>query len=129
MAVLLLALSSCSKKIYFNTSSVVPAAVGYAKIKKDKNGNFAIDISISNLAEVERLEGHKKVYVVWMNSSHENPKNLGQINSDTKGFSRKLMASFHTVSSIEPSKLYITAEEDGGVQYPGNYEVLTTESL
>ena len=123
----LLTFNSCSKKIYFSTSSVVPAARGYVKIKKDKNKNYTIEISISNLAEVKRLEGDKKTYVVWMRSNNENAKNIGQINSDTKIFSQKLSSAFHTVSSARPTEIFITAEEDGTVTYPGNFMILSTE--
>jgi hypothetical protein len=122
-------LSSCSKKVYFTTSPVVPAARGYVKVKKDNNKNYMIDISISDLAEVQRLQGNKKVYVVWMSSNMDSPKNMGQINSDTKMFSKKLTASFHSVSATKPTRVFITAEEDGAVQYPGNFEILSTEIM
>lgn len=129
LAAVLLALNSCSKKVYFTTSSVVPAARGYVKITKDKNENYTIDLSISDLAEIERLQGNKKAYVVWMISNGENPKNIGKIDSDTKRFSKKLSASFHSVSSTKPTRIFITAEEDGTAQYPGSFEVLTTETM
>lgn len=129
MAFMLLAFSSCSKKVYFSTSPVAPAARGYAKIKKDKNKNYNIQVSISNLAEVDRLPGNRKVYVLWMGSNGENPKNMGRIDSDTKRFSKKLTASFHSVSSTKPTRIFITAEEDGNTQQPGNYEVLSTEII
>jgi anti-sigma-K factor RskA len=129
VTIIMLTLNSCSKKISFNTSPVVPAARGNVKIKKDKNENYTIEISISDLAEVERLEGENKTYVVWMVSNNENPKNIGQINSSTKRFSKKLSASFHSVSSSKPSRVFITAERDGTIQYPGNTVVLTTETM
>jgi hypothetical protein len=127
IAALLPFLSSCTKKIYFETSVVVPAARGYAKIKKDKNENYTIQISISNLAEVERLQAGKKTYVVWMIAGRDNAKNIGQINSSMKRFSKSLSASFGTVSPAKPEKIFITAEEDGTVHYPGNLVVLTAD--
>ncbi|MEP7197962.1 MAG: hypothetical protein ABI851_15695 [Saprospiraceae bacterium] len=123
----LLIFNSCSKKVYFPISNVVPAARGSVEIKKDKNKNYSIDINVSDLAEVDRLKGNKKAYVIWMKSDHENSKNIGQINSDTKMFSKKLSASFHTVSSVKPTRIFITAEEDGTIQYPGDFEVLAIE--
>ncbi len=69
IAVVLLALNSCSKKAYFTTSTVVPATRGYVKIMKDKNENYTIDVSIADLAEVERLQGNKKAYVLWIISN------------------------------------------------------------
>lgn len=129
LAALLLALNSCSKKVYFITSSIVPAARGYVKIKKDKNENYSIDVSLSDLAEVTRLQGNKKAYVVWMICNGENPKSMGKIDSDSKWFSKKLSASFHSVSSTKPTRIFITAEEDGTAQYPSDFEVLTTDTI
>jgi hypothetical protein len=122
-------LSSCSSKLYFGTSPVVPAARGYVKMAKDRNDNYTIELVISDLAEVERLQGGKKTYVVWMSSEGENPRNLGQINSDEKRFSKKLSATFQSVSSKKPTRVFITAEEDGSVQYPGTLEVMSTEGI
>ena len=121
--------SSCSNKLYFGTSQVVPAARGYVTMSKDKNENYTIELNISDLAEVERLQGGKKTYVVWMSSEGEHPRNLGQINSDEKRFSKKLSATFHSVSATKPTRVFVTAEEDGTVQFPGNLEVLTTETI
>jgi len=129
LTISLLVLNSCSKNINFLTSSVVPAARGYAKIKMDRNKNYNISVSLSNLAEVERLDGNKKTYVVWMESSNENAKNIGQIMSNTNKLSKKLNASFNTVSSAKPTKIFITAEQDGSVQYSSNIIVLTTGAI
>lgn len=127
LAIVLFALNSCSKKIAFNTSPVVPAARGYVKIKKDGNGNYHIGVSITGLAEVERLQGNKKTYVVWMTGdNNDSPKNIGQINSSSSMFSSKLKASFESVSSVKPTKVFVTAEEDGQATYPGNLVILTT---
>ena len=127
MAVLIV--SACSKKVNLNTSSRVPAARGFIKTKKDKNKNYAIDIKVFNLAEADRLQAGKKVYIVWLVSNNEYPKNIGQINSSTKQFSRKLTADFHSVSPVKPDKVFITAEEDGTVQTPGDYVVMSTEGI
>ena len=129
VGMMLMTLSACSKKISFTTSPVVPAATGYAKVKKDKNDNYAIDISIRDLAPVERLQGDNKVYVVWVTSSGENAKNLGQINSGKGRFSNKLKASFQSVSTYKPTKIFLTAEQNEHVVYPGNIVVLSTENL
>lgn len=47
--------SSCTNKISFLTSSVVPAARGTVKVKTDSNKNHTINIALVNLAEPERL--------------------------------------------------------------------------
>lgn len=124
---ILLVFTSCSKKTFFPSSTVVPAARGYVKIKKDNNANYSIEVSLSNLAEVERLQAGKNTYVVWMLLNEGGPKNIGKIDSDKKMFSKKLRASFHTVSATKPERIFITAEEDGSVQYPGSLMVLSVD--
>ncbi len=129
LGVLMLTLYACNKQMAFSISPVVPAARGTVSIKKDKNENYAIDIKISGLAEIERLQGDKKSYVVWITTQDENAKNIGQINSSTKTLSKRLSASFQSVSTSKPTKVFITAEEDGAVEYPGNMVVLSTEEI
>jgi len=118
--------TSCVTKAKFEKSAVVPAAQGLVKVKKDKNKNYAIQIDISNLAESERLTPSKKTYVVWLVSDRDETMNLGQFNSSSGTFSSKLKASFETVTSNKPTKIFITAEDDETVQYPSGESVLTT---
>ena len=42
---------SCANKITFLDSSVVPAAQGSIKIKKDKNNNYNIQLNLTSLAD------------------------------------------------------------------------------
>jgi hypothetical protein len=115
---------SCAKKAQFLTSSVVPAAEGEVSVKKDKNENYAVKLEINNLAEVSRLQPPKQHYVVWMETDRGMTRNIGMITS-----SNRLKVSFETVSTLKPTRIFITAEEDGNVQYPGSMVVLTTENL
>jgi hypothetical protein len=124
--IMLLTFTSCGKNIAFQNSSIVPAAEGKVSVKKDSNKNYSIAIKISNLAEVTRLQPSKNVYVVWMETEDSLVKNIGQIKSDTGFMSSKLKASFETVTSFEPSKIFITAEDNADVQYPGMQLILTT---
>lgn len=124
--IMFLSFTSCGKNIAFQNSSVVPAAQGKVSIKKDSNKNNLIKIEITNLAEVTRLQPSKNVYVVWMETEDSVVKNIGQIKSDTGFMSSKLKASFETVTSFEPSKIFITAEDNADVQYPGMQLILTT---
>ncbi len=128
-AMMLFCFSSCARKISFQTSSVVPAARGTVKVKKDKNNNNEIKISLSDLADPSRLQPPKKTYVVWMETDNNNTKNIGQISSSTGFLSSKLSASFETVSSFNPVKIFITAEDDGNIQYPGTQVVLSTNNF
>lgn len=115
-------LSSCETKIKFLTSSVVPAANGYVTVNMDKNKNYVLDIHISGLAESTRLSPSKSTYVVWVTGVNGNAQNIGQIQTSN------LNAALQTVSPYKPSKVFITAEDGGNVQYPGE-TVLTTASF
>ncbi len=117
-------IASCSNKAVFQTSSVVPAARGYVKMKTDKNNNNVIQIQVSNLAGVERLQPEKESYVVWMLTDQDITKNIGRLSS-----SKKLNASFETVTSFKPKKIFITAENDENNQYPSQKIVLTTDTF
>jgi anti-sigma-K factor RskA len=116
--------ASCSRKMVFTTSSVVPAAQGTVKVSKDRNNNYEIKISIKNLADVKRLQPQKQTYVVWMVTADGETKNIGLLTS-----SKKLSATLKTVSSSDPAKIFITAENDPGAQYPGEQLVLSTEIM
>jgi len=124
MAMLMLPLSLQAKKIPFIRSSVVPAATGYVKISTNRNNNNTIKISIKNLAEIERLDPAMKTYVVWMVTNNETTVNIGRIVS-----SNRLNVTFEAVSSFQPIKIFITAEENESTRYPGEKVVLTTENF
>lgn len=130
--VLLLAiviLSSCGTSKYdFSTSSVVPAAEGSVKIKKDGNGNYKIDLNVIRLAEANRLNPAKETYVVWMNTEQNGIKNIGQLKTSSGFLSKTLKSSLNTVTSFKPIGFMITAEDDANIQYPTGTIVLTTEA-
>ena len=119
---------SCARKIAFQASTIVPGAEGTVKVKKDNNSNYTIQVELSNLAEPRKLEPAMKTYVIWMETAQEPVKNIGQINSSSSFLSKRLKASFETVSSIKPTRIFITAEDDGTNQYPGT-QILTTTSF
>ena len=122
----LILISSCTQKISFLTSSVVPAARGTVKVKMDDNKNHTIQIALVNLAEPERLSPPKKMYMVWMETDQGEIKNIGRIMTDSGTFSKTLKADFKTVTSFTPVKIFITAEEDANIQSPGWEVILTT---
>ena len=116
-----------AKKFGFLSSSIVPAARGYVKVIRDNNENYLIQVKISNLAEVNRLQPSKQVYVVWMVTDHEITRRIGQIISSTTFLSTKLKASFKMISSSKPIKIFITAEEDAITQTPNEQIILSTD--
>src|SRR3954471_18535243 len=120
----LLMFSSCAKKLHFATSTVVPAAEGRVKYKKDDNGNYAIDVKIENLADPKKLTPSKNTYVLWMETEQSNVQNLGQIVSSTGLFSSTLKASLEAVSPFKPRSFFITAEDNPAITYPSPQVVL-----
>jgi hypothetical protein len=53
-------------------------------------------------------------------------KNMGKIDSSIGFLSKKLKASFETITSFKPMQIFISAEDDASRQYPGEQVVLTT---
>jgi hypothetical protein len=126
---LLLPMQSCSKKVQFENSPVVPAARGDVKISKNSNKNYVIKIKFDNLAEVDRLDPPKKTYVIWMVTDQQSTKNIGQVKSGSSMMSSKLKADFETATPFKPVKIFVTAEDDGNVEYPGMYTILSTSNF
>jgi hypothetical protein len=122
-------MGSCARKISFQNSEIAPAAEGRVKVKKDGNSNYEIKIDLNNLAHSERLTPARNVYVVWMETDQNMTKNIGQINSSKNFMSNKLKASFETVSSFKPVKIFITAEDEANISSPGNTIVMTTRNF
>jgi len=118
---------SCSKKMIFNSSSIVPAASGSVKFKSDKNDNQSIEVKVIHLAPASKLLPPQKTYVVWMMTENNGTKNIGQLQSSGSLFSKTLKASLTTVTSFKPTSFFITAEDDGSVQYSSPFVVLTTQ--
>ena len=128
-AVFIVSFESCARKISFLASSVVPGATGAVTVKKDNNNNYGIQIHLYNLAEPGKLQPPEKTYVVWMVTDQNITKNIGQITSSTSLLSKEMKGYFSTVSSFKPSKIFITAEDDGNIQYPGSQIILSTENF
>jgi hypothetical protein len=122
----LITIMSCARKIRFTNSSVVPAAEGSIKLKKDNNNNYTIDLNIVNLAAPERLSPPKQTYIVWMETEKSGTKNIGQLTSSSGFFSSALKSSLKTVTVFKPVRIYITAEDNAIVQYPTGQVVLNT---
>ena len=126
--ILLLAilLQSCTTKYVFNNSFVVPAAEGWVKVKKDKNHNFKVSLNVKRLADPKRLNPSKAVYIVWMDTEQDGIKNIGQLKTSGSLFSHELKSSLKTASSSKPIAFFITAEDNGALQFPEGQEVLRT---
>lgn len=122
----LVLITACGRKITFTRSSVVPAAEGSVKLKKDKNGNYDIDIYVMRLADPKRLNPPKDSYVVWMKTDDAGTINIGQLKTSSSLLSKALKSSLKTVTSSKPTGFFITAENNAAIQYPEGEVVLQT---
>jgi hypothetical protein len=126
---LLFLMASCTKSEPFLNSSVVPAATGNVKVKKDNNNNYTFKIRINDLAEVGRLKIPRQTYVVWMETEKGNTENLGQLKSSTKFISKQHSASLKATSPFKPVRIFVTAENESNVRYPDREVILTTDTF
>ena len=125
---LLFVITSCSSTQNFLNSTVVPAAKGAAKFSKDANENYAIKVTVTDLAEPSRLQPKKNYYVVWLVTKSKLTKNIGQLKSERGFFSSALKGELNTTTAFEPDYVFITAEDDTNTQIPVGTVVLTTKS-
>jgi hypothetical protein len=98
-------------------------------MKRDKNNNYAINVSVKNLATPDRLPEPKTLYVLWIETEGNGIKNLGQLNTSNSLLSSGLSASLKTITAFKPVRFFITGENDASVTQPGNYVVLNTMTL
>lgn len=115
-------LSACASSMNFQTSSVVPAASGKVKVKRDKNRNYTVDVDVQNLAPADRLTPPQRHYIVWMESDQNTIRKLGLLEPS----SNRLNASLTASAVAEPTRVFITAEGTPDIQYPAGTEVLAT---
>ncbi len=115
---LIFILTSCATTTKFPISNTVPAAEIVAKIKKDKNKNYGIEIVAKNLASPDRLSPPKNNYSVWIVTEKNGTKNLGQlINKNAK------KAVLKTITPFKIVEIFITTEERGNISYPDGDEI------
>lgn len=121
--VLLVGLNSCAPKMSFANSTIVPAATGDVKVKKDKNKNYVINVHVQNLADPKRLTPAKETYLVWMESGNESARKLGKLTPGSKA----LKGSLSATATAAPDNIFITAEDNADVQSPDSQIILTTK--
>lgn len=136
---MILGFNSCAKKTTATSSTVVadesskpfilPEEKGKMEVKRDANSNYVIQINISDLEAVKKMEPAREAYVVWMITENNQTKNLGQIEGANTWLSKKEKASFEAVTPLKPSKVFITAENDAMAQRPGSQIVWSTKSF
>lgn len=97
-------LGACSTtKMNFVTSSVVPAATGEVKVNKDKNKNYVINVAVLYLADPKQLTPAKELYLVWMESSGNSVKKLGQIDRSSGLLSKPMKVEVSAIVVAKPT--------------------------
>ncbi len=119
-------LPSCARKMSFQTSNVVPAAEGSVKVKKNKNKNYDINLSVIRLADPSRLDPPKKAYIVWMNTAENGTKEVGQLKTSSSLLSKTMKSSLKTSVPFQPTSFFITAEDDADMHSPLGEVILRT---
>lgn len=120
-------ITSCSRKLTFKESAIVPAAQGSVKYNKDKNGNYAIRLSVRHLAPPDRLVESQNTYVVWLKTERNGLKNLGQLQSSHGLVTKQLKSELRTVTTFEPRGFFISAERRADIGYPEGQVILKTD--
>ncbi|BEH00322.1 hypothetical protein [Bacteroides sedimenti] len=116
--ILVFILTSCASSVRFPISNKAPAAEIFAKIKQDKNNNYAIKITAKNLASPDRLNPPKNNYSIWIVTEKNGIKNIGQlINKNAKKTVLKTTTPFKIV------EIFITAEDKGNISLPSGEEI------
>jgi hypothetical protein len=126
---MIISVSSCSRKILFTKSVVVPSASGRVKMKKEKNGNYDLAISVRDLTSARNLVPPRETYVVWSQTKQNGIMNIGQLGTSRSFLSRGFKASLSTSSPYKPKRIFITGEDKPTVTSPGTQVVLTTEDF
>lgn len=119
---LFFALEACTSSMNFMGSSAVPAATGKAEVKRDKNDNYQIQVWVRNLAPADRLSPPARTYAVWVETDRTNVRKLGLLEPRNKALEARLTASV----AAEPTRVFITAENNPETQYPAGTEMLST---
>lgn len=127
-ALVLIFITSCATKVNFPVSKVAPGADITAKVKKNANDNYKIDLKAENLTSPDRLDPPKEMYVVWIETAR-GTKNLGKLNMSTSLLSSTRKGSLSTTTAFEPKRIIITAEETSTNNEPGTFIVLASENF
>lgn len=109
---------SCGSTMQLPVSNTAPAAEIKVKKQKDSNDNYEIKVMAENLADAQRLSPSRQTYVVWIKTDENGIKNVGQLNPEN---GKKV--TLETVSSFDPTALFITAEDEGNVSTPTGTEI------
>lgn len=116
--------SSCSRKIVFPVSEIVPAAEAEVHIEQNESDNYDVALEVQNLARPERLTPSGTNYTTWMVTRRNGIINIGNLKVKKNG-----NAVLKTTTAYEPIRIFITAEDDPQPRTPSNQIVLNSGDL
>jgi len=102
----------------FPVANDAPAADITAKIKKDKNNNYEIEVIAIHLAGAGRLNPPKNNYSVWIIAENGETKNIGQLSH--KNAKKSVLL---TTTPFSVKEIFITAENQANLNYPSGKEI------
>jgi hypothetical protein len=117
-------LYSCGTTVNFPVSDNLPAADVKAKVKKDKNNIYEVEVKADHLADPDRLSPEKKHYVVWIMDVDGENHSIGQLKPD-----RSKEAELFTMTPYTPVQLFITAENKKDPAWPSTQIVFRSEAF
>ncbi len=125
----MLLFSSCSKRISFPPSAVVPGVEPKAKVKKTDDGDYRVSLDVNHLVRPEQLSPPKKHYVVWINTENQGVRNIGELKNRSGMMANTRKASFERTIGFKPTQIFVTSENSTDVQFPGDETVFRSETF
>lgn len=121
---ILLGSTACAQKMRFNPSTAVPAADAWAKVTRDTNNNARIRIDVRHLANPQRLDPPREVYVVWAETPDARTLNLGRLAVD-----KNRRGTLESTTSLREFRLLISAEHlaDAVASSPSRQTYMATD--
>jgi hypothetical protein len=108
-----------AKDFSLTSTSLVPAAAGKMKVKRDRNGNTELTVEVKHLAKPSALSPARANYVVWLQPRGDSARNAGEL-----AVNNNLDGKFETTTPTKAFDVFVTAEDSLSVQAPSGPEVM-----
>lgn len=122
LMIVILGFNSCATSAKFPVSALTPAAQISITKKTDKHKNAVISITAKHLASPQRLNPPGISYNVWVLTKDQGVKNVGQLNVKNAKETK-----FRSVTAFDFYEIFITVENQSGLQYPSGAEISRTK--
>lgn len=120
-------INSCVGTTDFLTSALIPASKGHVKLSTDNKEHYVVQIFLKHLNPIGTSSG--QCYVVWMVEKDGMTRNIGCLERSTNLFSGTIKTTFKSDSPIRPMKIYITLEDNPGIQMANTDIVFSTSTF